>query len=90
MRDHHRARSTGQTFRADRTVPMPDKARGKHRWIVIATYAVTAESLRGAGRGEDQHLDMENLVQLAAGCVDCEQMWPAGEPCPAGDEWSAP
>jgi hypothetical protein len=83
-----RARGTGHTFRTNRFVPMPDKIRGKHRWIVLATYHTTRESLTAARRGEDVHLDMENLVYLTEGCVDCEQIFPAPEPCPAGDQWT--
>lgn len=77
----------GTHFRAYDGTEMPDKVLGKHRWIVIATYAVTGEALAAASRGEDVLLDQENLVFLAPGCVDCEQQYPAPEPCPAADEW---
>lgn len=85
-----RPRSTGLQFSPDQFAPMPDKVRGKHRWIVVATYAVSSAALRGSRRGEQVHLDMENLVYLVDGCIDCEQPYPAPEPCPAGDEWSRP
>lgn len=89
MADELHIRGSGIQFRPSRFAPMPDKVRGKHRWIVIATYATSREALAGARRGDDVHLDQENLVALLEGCIDCEQAWPAPEPCPAGDEWGA-
>ena len=70
-------------------VSMPDKARGNHRWVVLATFTTTGQNLRANARGEgDVLLDRENLIDISVGCVDCEQPWPSPEPCRAGDEWN--
>ena len=67
---------------------MPDKVRGKHRWVVTAMFTTTSGKLKANERGEDDILlDGENLVYMAVGCVDCVQPWPSPEPCAAGDEW---
>lgn len=64
---------------------LPTKIAGKHRWAMIASYAVSAEALKRAHRNDvDEYspiLDTENLFHLAAGCIDCEEPWPAPEPC---------
>lgn len=70
------------------TKDLPDKVIGKHRWIVVALYSVTADSLKAASRGEQAVLDHENIIHILAGCYDCEEEYPAPEPCKAGDMWS--
>ena len=88
MADDYAFRETGITFRASEARGrMPRKQRGKHRWITVASYFTTNETLKAAKRGEPTFLDMENLLDVAAGCFDCEQTWPAPEPCPADDQW---
>lgn len=79
-----RAETTDHVFDTkDKRGQMPDKVRGKHRWIVLATYTTSREQLLASSRGEQAHLDQENLVSLQAGCLDCEQPWPSPEPCRA-------
>jgi hypothetical protein len=81
------ARSLNHTQPARPKGSFPDKVPGKHRWTMVATYAVSADALKLAHRqtvdADSPILDTENLVYLAAGCIDCEQVWPAPEPCTA-------
>lgn len=45
-------------------------APGEHVWIAIATFRVTAETL---ARGEQVHMDQENLASVEMGCYMCEE-----------------
>lgn len=54
----------------------PPKKRGRHRFIVVVSYNVTHESLKRATSGGEAQLDMENIADMSAGCIDCEAEWP--------------
>lgn len=85
MSDRYGARSLGHRQQALPKGRFPDKVPGKHRWMMLATYTVSAEALKLAHRpkvhDDSPILDTENLVSLMAGCIDCEEEWPAPEPC---------
>jgi len=53
---------------------IPEKKRGRHRFIAIASYVVSHESAAKSVSGEEQMiLDQENLWDLSIGCIDCER-----------------
>jgi hypothetical protein len=62
---------------------LPDKVPGQHRFMVAASYSVSAEELALAIEGEQMHLDHETRFSLVMGCLDCEQDYDAckDQPC---------
>lgn len=62
---------------------LPEKVPGEHRFMVAASYVVSAEELRGAFEGDQMHLDHESRFALVMGCYDCEQDYEkcVGTPC---------
>jgi hypothetical protein len=48
---------------------------GEHVWITIAVYRMSVEQMRAAGRGQQTHLDMENIAQVSTCCFVCEQAY---------------
>jgi hypothetical protein len=70
---------------------LPDKEPGVHRWVVIASFTVSAEEAAAAVMGVPVTMDAAHLfTPTEIGCLDCEkpygQCWT--EPCPAGDDWA--
>lgn len=67
--------------------PLPTKIPGKHRWIATAAYRIHDIDVERAEDPDHQtFLDQENMIQLAIGCWDCEQVLGvihAGSHCPA-------
>ena len=60
---------------------MPDKTSGEHRWIILATYLGVQLSAAGP-----KLLDQNNLLDVNAVCIDCEQPWSPeleDQPCAA-------
>jgi hypothetical protein len=64
----------GMEFEAKRQA-MPPKVAGQHRLIVTVMYRTSPEAMRAAEAGEKTLLDMENIIDLLAGCWDCEEPW---------------
>lgn len=54
----------------------PPKKPGRHRFIVVVSYNITHEALKQATTGGEAQLDMENIADMSAGCIDCEMEWP--------------
>lgn len=82
------ARNTGMQFDAGKNLKgFAPKVPGKHRWIMMVSYNVTDENLRRAFIDrEESHLDMENIADMGAACIDCEEIWPTKKKrCPARD-----
>jgi len=54
---------------------LPPKKPGRHRFVAIATYAISEENVQSmyVDDGNQVHLDHENLWDLSVGCIDCEQ-----------------
>lgn len=63
---------------------LPDKVEGEHRFMVAASYAISADALGAAFEGEEMHLDHESRFALVMGCFDCEQEYGdcKDTPCP--------
>lgn len=64
------------------------KIPGKHRWMILAAYAVSEDSVWAEvnGDGGATYLDHETRFSLSLGCWDCEQQFPDIDPstsCPA-------
>jgi hypothetical protein len=56
---------------------MPPKVPGRHRWIMLTTYAVPDRFVEEVVRGvqhSDVHFDNENRIDTHFGCYDCEQV----------------
>ena len=56
--------------------PLPEKKKGRHRFIAMASFILSDEAAYGAYGGSDMDapiLDGENLWDLSVGCIDCEQ-----------------
>lgn len=73
----------GRTLR-----PFPPKVPFVHRWIVIVTHTVSDKEAKDIKQGNPTILlDLENLVDVNYGCVDCEGglLDVYGTPCPAPD-----
>lgn len=68
---------------------LPTKEPGRHRWVLIASYTVTEESVFAEARGDGAtFLDHENRYAMSLGCIDCEQPYPHIQPgsrCAAAD-----
>ena len=65
----------------------PAKVPGRHRWIAVVTHTLSDEAARrghavGAG---PVLLDVETMLDMSIGCLDCEQPFHdvADEPCRA-------
>lgn len=75
---------------ADPKARLPKKERGKHRWIVLASFVISDEAAHAANEGGDQPaiLDNENMWDISIGCIDCEEPYNMirAIPCPAR-EW---
>ena len=55
---------------------LPPKKSGRHRFVAIATFAISEEAARGAElRTDPAILDHENLWSVNVGCIDCEEPW---------------
>ena len=68
------ATGTGDWYEARKPKELPPKVPGRHRWIAIASYTMTVESVRVARDADiPKYLDQENLFMLAVGCYDCER-----------------
>lgn len=53
---------------------LPEKKTGRHRFIVIASYVVSHDTVNSLYDDSEQViLDQENLWDLSVGCIDCEQ-----------------
>lgn len=85
------AELTGHTFEAKPHAELPPKQPGRHRFIATAAYVLALDDARGAWDPDRlKFMDSENLLYLAIGCWDCEQVLgppgtgvQAGSPCPA-------
>jgi len=67
----HSFLTDGMTYR-----PLPEKKRGRHRFVAIASYVISDEVARKAETHEAPAiLDQENLWDVSIGCIDCEQPW---------------
>ncbi len=70
---------------------LPAKEPGVHRWIMVASYTLSAQEAADAAIGVPVVMDLAHLFTTPeVGCLDCEgryaETWTG--PCPAGDEWS--
>lgn len=65
------------------TATLPPKRTGDHRWIAVASHALTAGQAAAAAAGSAVRMGEHNLIGIAVGCVDCESEWPSPQPCPA-------
>lgn len=54
---------------------LPKKQPGRHRLIVTVMFMTSYEMMIKTEAGEQQLLDMENILDYAVGCWDCEQDW---------------
>lgn len=77
-------------MRVEPKARLPKKERGKHRWIVLATYVVSEEAADISHNDPEGNvlLDNENLWDISTGCIDCEETYQMirAIPCPA-PEW---
>lgn len=51
---------------------LEEKKPGRHRFVAVATYAVSHESVTQEDGGS-MILDQENLLFVDIGCIDCEK-----------------
>lgn len=63
----HSFSTEGMTFKS-----LPEKKRGRHRFIAVASYTISDEAAR---HETPAILDQENLWDVSVGCIDCEQPW---------------
>lgn len=73
---------------------LTDKQPGLHRWVAMATYALTDGQARMAAvPGTRVNMTLDNMIGADYGCVDCEQPYELvkNDRCPAeGFDWRYP
>jgi len=65
-------RSTGDAAQPQAFARMSVKVPGRHRWIGLATYALSDEQARLAHEGGPVLFEIEMLAGFSIGCLDCE------------------
>lgn len=56
--------------------PLPEKKPGRHRFIAVASFVTSEETIHASYEGSGVGLfDHENLWDFAFGCIDCEEVW---------------
>lgn len=62
---------------------LPPKTAGRHRWVVVVSYTVSAADIAAAAAGRPVHLDHENRLGVSTLCADCiaDYRDAHGQPC---------
>jgi len=67
------------SFTPQHFADLPEKKKGRHRFIAIASYVISHETAVKAIEGTGQAImDQENIWDLSIGCIDCEQPYEIG------------
>lgn len=87
------AEITGHQFEAQPAARLRPKVLGRHRFVATVAYVLSEEMAVGAlDPSTTSYLDNENLMYLAIGCWDCEQVLgpggvTPGSVCPAAGDY---
>lgn len=84
------ARSLREQYRATGGATLPDKIRGKHRWVASATYVLDDHAAATAYDDQARNLlGPGKLMYLAAWCMDCERPLSGGVDGIPGADWDS-
>lgn len=75
-------------FASDPGSKIPKKIEGKHRWFMLATFALNDQQASNVMRGNRVKMDDSNNIGKQIACADCQQPYVAVKdfPCTMGDK----